>query len=168
MYTKDDLLKCLENMGLTGSEAIMVHSSMKSIGEVYGGADTVVDAFMEFFKDGLFMTPTHTWAQMSREYSVFDPKTEPACVGIIPNIFRKREGVVRSLHPTHSIAAYGKDAKEFIKGEENATSPCPPGGCWDRLREIDAKILLLGVTHTRNTYIHSVDEVMGIEDRLTD
>lgn len=168
MYTKEDLRKYLEDMGLSGKESIMVHSSMKSIGEVDGGADTVVDAFMEFFKDGLFMTPTHTWAQMSREYSVFDPKTEPACVGIIPNIFRKREGVVRSLHPTHSIAAYGKDAKEFIKGEENATSPCPPGGCWDRLREIDAKILLLGVTHTRNTYIHSVDEVMGIEDRLTD
>ena len=168
MYTKEDLLKCLKEMELTGKEAIMVHSSMKSIGEVDGGADTVVDAFMEFFKEGLFMTPTHTWNQMSAEYSVFDRETEPACVGIIPNIFRKREGVIRSLHPTHSIAAYGKGAEEFLKGEENATSPCPPGGCWDRLRDIDAKILLLGVTHTRNTYIHSVDEVMGIPDRLTD
>lgn len=168
MYTKEDLLKCLKEMELTGKEAIMVHSSMKSIGEVDGGADTVVDAFMEFFKEGLFMTPTHTWVQMSAEYSVFDRETEPACVGIIPNVFRKREGVIRSLHPTHSIAAYGKGAEEFLKGEENATSPCPPGGCWDRLRDIDAKILLLGVTHTRNTYIHSVDEVMGIPDRLTD
>lgn len=168
MYTKEDLLKCLKEMELTGKEAIMVHSSMKSIGEVDGGADTVVDAFMEFFKEGLFMTPTHTWNQMSAEYSVFDRETESACVGIIPNIFRKREGVIRSLHPTHSIAAYGKGAEEFLKGEENATSPCPPGGCWDRLRDIDAKILLLGVTHTRNTYIHSVDEVMGIPDRLTD
>ena len=168
MYTKEDLVNCLKDMKLTGKETIMVHSSMKSIGEVDGGADTVVDAFMEFFKDGLFMTPTHTWAQMSKEYSVFDRETEPACVGIIPNVFMKREGVVRSLHPTHSIAAFGKDAEEYIEGEENATSPCPPGGCWDRLREIDAKILLLGVTHTRNTYIHSVDEVMGIEDRLTD
>ena len=168
MYTKEDLLKCLKEMELTGKEAIMVHSSMKSIGEVDGGADTVVDAFMEFFKEGLFMTPTHTWDQMSAEYSVFDRETEPACVGIIPNVFRKREGVIRSLHPTHSIAAYGKGAEEFLKGEENATSPCPPGGCWDRLRDIDAKILLLGVTHTRNTYIHSVDEVMGIPDRLTD
>ena len=128
MYTKNDLLECLKEMGLTGKEAIMVHSSMKSIGELEGGADTVVDAFMEFFQDGLFMTPTHTWDQMSAEYSVFDPKTEPACVGIIPNVFRKREGVVRSLHPTHSIAAYGKNAEEYIKGEENATSPCPPGG----------------------------------------
>lgn len=168
MYTKEDLMKCLSEMGLSGTETIMVHSSMKSIGAVEGGADTVVDAFMEYFQAGLFMTPTHTWAQMSKEYPIFDPKTEPACVGIIPNIFWKREGVVRSLHPTHSIAAYGRDAEEYIKGEENATTPCPPGGCWDRLRERNAKILLLGVTHARNTYIHSVDEVLGIPDRFTD
>lgn len=168
MYTKEALKGHLEKMGLTGKEAIMVHSSMKAIGDVDGGADTVVDALMEYFKEGLLMTPTHTWAQMSKEYNVFDPKTERACVGIIPNVFMKREGVVRSLHPTHSIAAYGKNAAQYIAGEENATSPCPPGGCWDRLREEDAKILLLGVTHTRNTYIHSVDEVLQIEDRLTD
>ncbi len=168
MYTKQDLIQDLKDMGLQPTDAIMVHSSMKSIGPVEGGADTVVDAFMEYFKDGLFMTPTHTWAQMGPQYPTFDPATEPACVGIIPNIFRQREGVVRSLHPTHSIAAYGPQAAEYIKGEENANSPCPPGGCWDRLKDIGAKILLLGVTHTRNTYIHSVDELMNIPDRLTD
>lgn len=168
MYTKEELKEFFKKMGLSGEEAIMVHSSMKSIGEVEGGADTVVDAFMEYFANGLFMTPTHTWDRMNAEYNVFNPKTESVCVGIIPDIFRQREGVVRSLHPTHSIAAYGKGAEEYIKGEENAVSPCPPGGCWDRLREVDAKILLLGVTHKRNTYIHSIDEVLDIPDRLTD
>ena len=116
-YTKEDLKQQLAEMGLKTTDAIMVHSSMKSLGDVEGGADAVVDAFMEYFSEGLFMTPTHTWDQMSVEYNVFDPKTEPACVGIIPNIFRAREGVVRSLHPTHSIAAYGPTASEYIKGE---------------------------------------------------
>ncbi len=168
MYTKEALKNDLNKMGLSGEEAIMVHSSMKAIGEVDGGADTVVDAFMEYFQEGLFMMPTHTWAQMNQEYNIFDPATEPACVGILPNVFRKRKGVVRSLHPTHSIAAYGKAATDYIKGEENATTPCPPGGCWDRLREVNAKILLLGVTHGRNTFIHSVDEALGVKDRLTE
>ena len=111
MHTKESLMKDLRSMGLDGTEAIMVHSSMKSIGEVEGGADTVVDAFMEFFKKGLFMTPTHTWDQMGADYPTFNPETEPACVGIIPNIFRTRPGVVRSLHATHSIAAYGEIAE---------------------------------------------------------
>ena len=166
-YTKEVLKQHLSDMGLTGAETIMIHSSMKSIGEVEGGVDTVVDTLMEFFVDGLLLTPTHTWNQMSEIYNTFDPKTEPACVGIIPNTFMKKDGVVRSLHPTHSIAAFGKRAEEYIKGEENAATPCPPGGCWDRLREEDAKILLLGVTHIRNTYIHSIEEVYDVPERLT-
>lgn len=166
-YTKEDLKMHLAEMGLSGTESIMVHSSMKSIGPVEGGADTVVDAFMEYFEKGLLMTPTHTWKQMSAEYHVFDPAKEPACVGIIPNIFMKREGVVRSLHPTHSIAAYGKNAAKYIKGEEYAKSPCLKGGCWERLRKVNAKILLVGVTHIRNTFIHAVEEVYEVPERLT-
>ena len=60
MYTKADLIQYLKAMGLESTDALMVHSSMKSIGPVDGGADTVVDAFMEYLEDGLFMTPTHT------------------------------------------------------------------------------------------------------------
>ena len=44
MYTKEDLKRQLETMGLTGKETILIHSSMKAIGEVEGGADTVLDA----------------------------------------------------------------------------------------------------------------------------
>lgn len=42
-YTKLDLLQGLADMGLTGQETILIHSSMKSIGPVDGGADTVLD-----------------------------------------------------------------------------------------------------------------------------
>ena len=167
-YSKEDLKKQLQSMGLTSADKVMIHSSMKAIGDVKGGADTVLDAFMEYFTDGLLMLPTHTWKQMSEEYSVFDPETEPACVGILPNLFRKREGVYRSLHPTHSIAAYGKEAKEYVKGEENLTTPCAPNGCFGRLREIGAYILLIGVTHAINTYIHSIEESFDVPERLTE
>lgn len=167
MYTKEQLIANLKRMGLEPTDSIMIHSSMKSIGQVDGGADTVLDAFVEYFSEGLVMLPTHTWAQMSESYSLFDPATEPACVGILPNLFLKRKGVVRSLHPTHSIAAYGVGAADYIRGEENCTTPCTPGGCWDRLREINAKILLVGVTHIRNTFIHSVEEIYDVPERLT-
>ena len=167
-YDKEQLKKQLYEMGLGSTDALMVHSSMKSMGNVEGGADTVVDALLEYFSEGLVMVPTHTWKQMSEEYSLFDRETEPVCVGIIPELFRKRPGVVRSLHPTHSMAVYGKGAKEYIQGEENCTTPCPPDGCWGRLKDIKAKILLLGVTHTRNTYIHSIEESFEIPERFTE
>lgn len=168
MYTKQELKEHLSAMGFDGTEAVMVHSSMKSVGEVEGGADTVIDAFMEYFEKGLFMTPTHTWAAMSAEYNVYNPKTEPACVGIIPNLFMRREGVVRSLHPTHSIAAYGPMAEAYVRGEELCTTPCPPHGCWGRLKDVNAKILLVGVTHIRNTFIHAIEEMYDVPERLSE
>ncbi len=50
MYTKEELKQQLRNVGLTGKETILIHSSMKAIGEVEGGADIVLDAWMEYFR----------------------------------------------------------------------------------------------------------------------
>ena len=166
MYTKDQLKAQLETMGLKPTDAVMVHSSMKAIGEVEGRADTVLEALMEYLSEGMLMLPTHTWATVKAANPVYDPQTEPSCVGLLTNLFMKRKGVVRSLHPTHSMAAYGKQAEDFIRGEENACSPCPPGGAWDRLKDINAKILLVGVTHVNNTFIHVVDEAIDVPGRL--
>ncbi len=167
-YTKADLKHDLAAMGLTGNETILIHSSMKSIGPVEGGADTVLDALMEFFAEGLLLLPTHTWRFINEENRVFDVRRSACCVGILPELFRQRPGVVRSLHPTHSMAAYGKDAAAYLEGELDANTPCTPGGCYDRLRAAHGKVLLLGVTHARNTFIHSVEEVLNVPNRLTD
>ncbi|BCJ94046.1 hypothetical protein acsn021_16150 [Anaerocolumna cellulosilytica] len=168
MFTKNDLIHAIKNMGICHTDTLLIHSSMKAIGEVEGGADTVLDAFMEYLSEGLLLLPTHTWANMSETYNRFDSDKEPSCVGLLSNLFMKRPGVVRSLHPTHSMAAYGKDSKEYIKGEEAVTTPCAEGGCYDRLRARNGKILLLGVTHARNTFMHSVEEVLRVPERFTE
>ena len=152
-YTKLDLLQDLADMGLTGQETILIHSSMKSIGPVDGGADTVLDALMEFFRPGLLLLPTHTWRTINAANPVFDVCTSPCCVGILSELFRQCPGVVRSLHPTHSMAGYGQQAVSYLAGEELRNTPGTPGGCYDRLKDVGGKILLVGVTHARNTYM---------------
>ena len=72
MYTKEELKQQLRNVGLTGKETILIHSSMKAIGEVEGGADTVLDAWMEYFAEGLLLLPTHTWANVNAQHPVYD------------------------------------------------------------------------------------------------
>lgn len=168
MYTKEELMAEIKQMGIKSTDTLLIHSSMKAIGEVKGGADTVLDAWMEYLKDGLLLLPTHTWATMSNIHNVYDPEKEPACVGLLPNLFMKRKGVHRSLHPTHSLAAFGKDSGSFLEGEDNVTTPCAVGGCYDRLRSRNAKILLLGVNHVKNTFIHGVEELLEVPERLTE
>ncbi len=167
MHTKQTLQQDLERMGMQPTDTLFVHASMKAIGEVDGGADTVLDAFMEYMKDGLLVFPTHTWASMSEKHRCYDPKVEPSCVGLLTNMFMKREGVLRSLHPTHSVAAYGEDAVSYIEGEQTRRTPCAPEGVYGRLKKRKAKILLLGVTHGRHTYMHCVEEMLKVPNRFT-
>ena len=167
MYTKQDLIDAIKKIGIRPTDTLFVHSSMKAIGQVEGGADTVLDAFIEYLKDdGLLIFPTHTWKQINDEYNVFDPMTEPSCVGLLTNLFMKKPGVVRSLHPTHSVAALGKDALDYISGEENLDTPCARNGCYGKLYDRKAKILFLGCSLKSNTFLHGVEEWNHIPDRL--
>lgn len=168
MHTRENLIKQLEQLGIDNKGTLLIHSSMKSMGEVEGGADTVLDAFTEYMKDGLLVLPTHTWSYINAENPKFDVHRSPSCIGILPELFRKRPGVVRSLHPTHSVAALGRDAAEFTKDDHLFDTPCARGSAWGKLLDRKATILLVGVDLKRNTFIHGVEEWVDIPGRLTD
>lgn len=167
MYTKEELLLYLDELGINRKGTLLVHSSMKSIGKVEGGADTVLDALSYYMKEGLLVFPTHTWSYINAENPNFYVDQSPSCVGILTELFRKRPGVVRSLHPTHSVAALGEEAEQFIAGNEKFDTPCSRASSWGKLLENEATILLIGVDLTRNTYIHGVEEWLDIPNRLT-
>jgi len=158
MYTKKQLMQQLENIGVNPKGTLKVHSSYKAIGEVEGRGDTVLDALMDYMQDGLLVLPTHTWNHVNVNNPVMDVLYTPSNVGVLTNLFRKRENVYRSLHPTHSVAAVGKDALEFLAGEEKINTPCGHGGAYYKLWERDAQILLLGVNFNCNTFIHGMEE----------
>ena len=107
MYTKNDLKEHLKTMGLTGEETILIHSSMKSIGDVQDRAEGVLDVLIDYFKNGLLLFPTHTWKTVNSENPVYNPYETPSCVGILTNLFMKRDGVIRSL----SNSQYGRNRK---------------------------------------------------------
>lgn len=168
MHTKQSLIAQLESAGIDRLGTVLMHSSMKKIGDVEGGADTVLDALSEYMKDGLLVLPTHTWSYINADNPKFYVETSEVCVGILPELFRKLPGVVRSLHPTHSVAALGKDAAAFTEGDERWDTPCHRESAWGRLLDRKATILLVGVDLRRNTFIHGIEEWVDIPGRLTD
>lgn len=168
MHTKESLIKQLGALGIHSEGTVLIHSSMKSLGEVEGGADTVLDAFTSYMKDGLLVLPTHTWSYINAENPRFDVQQSKVCVGILPELFRQRPGVVRSWHPTHSVAALGRDAAEFTRDDHHFDTPCARGSAWGKLLDRQATILLVGVDLKRNTFIHGIEEWVDIPGRLTD
>ncbi len=169
MYTKHDLNEQLHSLGIKHTDSLLVHSSMKAIGQVEGGADAVLDVFIEYLSPrGNIIMPTHTWEQINDEYNIFDPLTEPSCVGLLSEMFRKRQGVLRSLHPTHSVGVMGVKAEWLVANEREVDTPCPRNGCWGKLLDLNAKILFLGASPKCNTFIHGVEEWLNVPDRIAD
>ena len=166
-YLKEDLIEHLKKLHINPKGTLLVHSSMKSIGDVEGGAETVLDALCEYMAEGLLVFPTHTWAYINETNPKFYVESSECCIGILPELFRKRKGVVRSLHPTHSVAAFGKDALSFIADNEFWDTPCARQSPWGKLLDRQAEIMLIGVDLRRNTFIHGIEEWVDIPDRLT-
>ena len=166
MLTRSDIHIFLKRIGIKRDDTVLVHTSMRSLGEVEGGCDGLIDAFKSYLTDGLFLVPTHTWSNVGKSQTVYDVSTTVPCIGALPTVAAFRKDGVRSLHPTHSVAAFGKRAEKFVKGEELATSPCFAGGVWRRLYDEKAKILMIGVGLNRNTFIHAIDEMIDLPDRL--
>ena len=168
MYTKQDLIYDLEKLGVQRTGTLMVHLSYKAIGDVEGRGDAVLDALSEYMQPGLLVLQGHTWDNVGDRNPVMDVLHTPTCVGMLTEMFRKRPGVFRSLHPTHSLLALGTEAEEFISGEEKMNTPCGEKGAYYKLWQQNAQILLIGVNFTRNTYIHGIEEWDGAEGSISE
>lgn len=166
MVTEKDIHRFLRESGVRRDDKVTVHVSLRAIGKIENGADGMIDAFSSYLSDGLFIVPTHTWRNVNRENPYYDVRSTEPCIGTLARIAAFRPDGVRSLHPTHSVAAFGKDAALYVKGEEKYGTPAPPESCLSRLYEENGKVLLIGVGHERNTYLHAVDERLKIPDRI--
>ena len=95
---------------------------------------------------------------------IFDPVNTPCWTGQIPETFRKRPDAVRSMHPTHSVAAIGADAHLMTQDHWFSVTPCDEYSSYGKLaRQSDGYILLIGVDHQSSTMFHHVEEVVGVD-----
>jgi aminoglycoside 3-N-acetyltransferase len=74
-------------------------------------------------------------------------------MGVIPETFRRQQGVVRSCHPQTSFAAWGARA-DYIVQDHKLDHQMDDRSPLGRIYELDGAILLLGVGHDNNTSMH--------------
>ena len=153
----DDLYK----IGVNPDDTLMVHSSLKSLGWVEGGADTVIKAFMSYLKEGTLLMPALSYNLKKTANSRFSVLHTPGCVGTIPEAFRNYPDVIRSVHPTHSVCAYGKHAAEITARHYLDRTPVGENSPFRQLIKYNGKILMLGCGLEPNTFMHGVEEAVG-------
>ncbi len=168
-YTKEEIKEQLAGMKLPCDKVVLVHSSLRLVGKVEGGAQGLLDAMIEYFTSngGLLCIPTHTWMNFKKEITldITDPDTSLGAFSTVA-ILDKRG--IRSKNPSHSMVVFGDRARaeEFIKDELFIDSGTHPNSCYGKIYRDGGFILLVGVAHNRNTYLHCVEEIIGMENRL--
>ncbi|MBM4437872.1 MAG: AAC(3) family N-acetyltransferase [Actinobacteria bacterium] len=163
--TRTDLVRDLKWLGVPPGALLMVHSSLRSLGEVDRGAESVVDALLETLgPDGTLVVPTFTFATARAPGFVFDPQHTPSDMGAITEAARRRPEARRSVHIYHSIAALGPLAEQLTtSGGDSAWDAASPMG---QVLDRDGWYLLLGVPYQTLTAVHVIEIRLGVWSRL--
>ncbi|HYT05046.1 MAG TPA: AAC(3) family N-acetyltransferase [Gemmatimonadales bacterium] len=170
-FTPADLTSALRQLGVVPGDVLMVHSAFDRFLGFRGGPVDVVRALQEVVgARGTLLMPTIPFRGTAVEYAlgnpVFDARQTVSRMGLITEVFRRSPGVVRSSHPTHSVAVWGSRADAIIAGHEHADTPCGRRTPYGRLLEYDGKILLAGVPANTMTFCYFVAEEVEPQLRL--
>lgn len=157
---------------------VLVHSSLGQIGWTVGGPVTVIRSLLEVLQpSGTLVMPAESpnmsdpstwnddrvnveWHDVIRaNLPVFDPRTTPTTMGAIPEAFRTFPGTQRSNHPLASVCANGVNASEITK--DHSMEFCEGKGTpFEKLYDLDAYTLLLGVGFNRCTSLHYAESLV--------
>lgn len=155
-------------MGLEAGDVVMVHSGWGHFEGFTGSPKDLLDVLhMVVGPGGTILMPTIPFGGSAIDYArtdpLFDPSRTPSAMGLLTEVFRRNPETLRSTHPTHSVAARGPMARPLLHDHHRADSPCGPGTPWQRLIDVDGKILFLGVSTDHNTFAHSIQALLEPE-----
>ena len=182
MLSRRTVASDLSSLGLAAGDVVMVHASLRAIGEIAGGPDQVHLAIKDVITDRgtMFMyascpdyvdeigrgnlTPEQE-AEVLEKLPAFDPFTARSARdnGALVELFRTYPGTRVNEHAAR-FAVWGKHADHLL-------SPQPwdfafgRGSLLERFVELDGKILLLGSDHDNVTFLHYAEHIVEIPDK---
>lgn len=186
---KKDIMNFIQRSNLEDS-IICLHSSLKSFGFVEGGANAVLDAFMEcgctlvcptFYWKG-FLPPQKNYTQNGMDYESTqkasygltidsisyeeNPEQIDVSMGIIPRTLLTYSQAIRTKNPMNSFCVAGQLADKLVNGHTAniVDSVYTAYTVYKNIfmeKSAKAFILLAGVDFTSCTPIHFAEEISG-------
>lgn len=180
--TKEDIIRAFQEVGVGLGDIVLIHSSLKSFGNVVGGPLSVIHAAKETVTEsGTVVFPTLVQRDFENAYRNWDIHNSPSDVGLISETFRLLHDSIRSDQATHSVAAWGRKAAE-ITGEHSSYGPrmgvfgdyCfSYSSPWQKMYLNKARVVFIGIDTVYNTFKHLAEYMLmehylnGITDQST-
>jgi aminoglycoside 3-N-acetyltransferase len=159
------------------TEIVMVHCSLNDLVPMYTeGPRELLDALLELcgtertlaMPAFFFGDPDQDTVAYYRRTPVFDARRTPSQMGLLSELFRRRPGVRRSLHPTASVSALGPLADELVSGHHLAETTFGPGTPFAVMAERRTAVMGLGTEYFRSlSQVHAAEDLLGDRYPLT-
>jgi aminoglycoside N3'-acetyltransferase len=165
--TLKDIQTAIIQMGLAG-QPLCVHASLRSFGQVQGGAQTVVEGLLQH--GCTVMVPTHSYGTYylpppgqeiaDPSIPIYTPDSHAVdahSMGAIPAFVLQRAGRVRGNHPLDSFTAVGPLASQLVGSQSPADTYAPVRV----LGLLGGYIVMMGVGLNKLTALHHAERLAG-------
>lgn len=145
-------------------DVVFVHSAVGDLNidfEPTKLLDIIIDVIGA---EGTVLFPAWHFLNRAEDYyaenpPIFNVKKTRSKLGFLTEWARMNKQSKRSLHPTNSIVAIGKDAEYFVADHQLAKYPCGDKSPFYKLIGAKAKIIGLGVDVNNLTFLHCIEDV---------
>lgn len=169
-YTAKELVNQLMSRLPSDFDILMLHSSYDHLLPMYvGHPQEILDELIASCgtKRTLAM-PAFVLGGRARDKKqyyqshIFDIRRTPSEMGFLTELFRRRAGVKRSLHPTHSICALGPLADQLTEGHHLAPTRAGRGTPFEVMAHKRCVIAGMGVEYFRVlAQTHAAEDILG-------
>ena len=182
MHSRRELAADLRRLGLAAGDVVMVHASIRAVGEVAGGPDEIHLAIKDAITDdgalvmyascpryvdevGRGNLTTEQEAELLEKLPPFDAATARSARdnGALVELLRTYPGSRVNHHPARFVV-WGARA-DYLLIEQPWDYAFGAGSILERLVTVDGKILLLGSDHDTVTFLHYAEHIVDIPDK---
>jgi len=164
MLTFEKLVEGFRDLGVEEGDTLLVHSSYKSLGAVDGGPQIVINALESVLgEDGTLVMPTFNFD--FNKGTPWDVRSTPSKMGVLTELVRNNPRAKRVFHPFYSFAILGKHAE--MLGSLRYKSSYERNSVFGKLRDLDGKIMVIGLSYTNSmTFFHHIEQMEGVDYRF--
>lgn len=162
----------IDSLGITEGDLLLVHTSAGGLKNLDKSPIEIIEYLKQLVgESGTLVLPAYP-KLVKRDGAgrlIYDSRRSPCTTGLIPQLFSKMEGTIRSRCPLNSLAATGKKSWEMMVDNLKTDLSFGPGSAWAYCIDHDVKVLFFGVPifHS-NTITHVVEDMLDEEWPISD
>jgi len=180
--TQSQVVEILRSLGVRAGDGLLVHSAIQFLGQPQDGVAMYLAALQEVLgldawleqerspgnaaeskaKAGCLAVPAFNFA-FARGERYHPQKTPAENMGVFSEFVRRQPQAQRTRHPMQSLAVIGPCAAGLVA--RDTPSAFDPGSPFERMLELDFKLLLLGADLQAASIIHYSEQRAGVPYR---